>query len=164
MHSCPITWLFSLSSLIPCHCLQWRYRGSGITLTKNGITVQISVLQPCCVWMLQSIVACAVYVCGGSMYAWKEQCIDGRVTSSTRQFLTADVEQTPEIWHTVIFWEHWKSQEGRPVFIFWHCLKYRSKMENLSIRKSKSRTNCTRYFSCIPFVQLVLISNVICCF
>lgn len=85
--------LLSLSSLAPRHCSTVTlYRASGITLAKNGITVQVPFLQTC-VWNVTKrsspCSVCVVVVlwllC---MHARKVPvcvcvCVDGWVTGST---------------------------------------------------------------------------------
>lgn len=49
---------------------------------------------------------------------------------------------TPDVWKRRLtlscFGKHWKSGEGFPVFISWHCFKFQSKIGNESVSKRES--------------------------
>lgn len=84
------------------------------------------------------------------MYAWKEICMDGWVTGSTLEFLNTVLKlNTPDILGTL------EVKRGVSWYVFFLAL-----LEVFSKMKYEPKAlvlyNCTRYFSCILVIQLVL--------
>lgn len=132
------------------------YRASGITLAKNGITVQIPV-QPFCVdvaTLYSPCSMCVVVVLLTSLNAWMERCLDGWVTGSTGPFLTTDV------WNKTLEFDrlsNLKSLEVERVIAFSRsgiCLKLNLKNDALQ------RLNLVQLYK--RFYSPVSLSNISC--
>ena len=133
------------------------HRASGITLTKNGITVQSSVLQPfLCASVQKHHRPCSVCMCGCSTLASLYVCMKGTTYGRLSHWFNPTVSNQRLWFSAAVMWMSRESRQAFPLDFLWY-LKYLSTF--LNIRKLKSCT--TVQHTSVLFIHLVLISLVI---